>query len=84
VSVPIPLGDGRVAYAATMPDGSLAGYRVTHPCTYQPTTEVGSWIPVGHGEWTLVAESPLHLEPSLRCTVCGDHGWIRDGKWVPS
>jgi len=23
-----------------------------------------------------------HLEPSLLCRACGDHGWIREGKWV--
>ncbi len=31
--------------------------------------------------WTLVSRDPLHLEPSVACH-CGDHGFIRDGKWV--
>lgn len=33
-------------------------------------------------KWTLVSEDPFHLEPSLLCRICGDHGFIRDGKWV--
>lgn len=26
----------------------------------------------------------LTLSPSLLCRTCGNHGWIRDGKWVPA
>ena len=29
----------------------------------------------------LVAEDPLHVEPSILCTACGDHGFIRGGRW---
>lgn len=31
-------------------------------------------------KWQLVSLEPLHVEPSLACH-CGDHGYIRDGKW---
>ena len=31
--------------------------------------------------WELVSLDPLHVEPSIRCG-CGEHGWIRNGKWV--
>lgn len=24
------------------------------------------------------------MSPSLLCTACGNHGYIRDGKWVPA
>lgn len=69
--------------------GQLAGYRVTHPVggvegARSCVSDEGSWIPVGRGQWTLVSENPLTLAPSLLCTVCGDHGFIRDGKWVPA
>lgn len=37
-------------------------------------------IAFGEGHHTLVAESPLHIEPSLLC-FCGRHGFIRDGRW---
>ena len=33
--------------------------------------------------WTVVSWEPLTLSPSLRCG-CGDHGFIRDGRWVPA
>jgi hypothetical protein len=33
-------------------------------------------------KWQVVSREPLHLEPSLLCRICGDHGFIRDGKWV--
>jgi hypothetical protein len=32
--------------------------------------------------WQVVSEDPLTLSPSLLCQLCGDHGWIRDGRWV--
>jgi hypothetical protein len=34
--------------------------------------------------WEIVTWEPLTLSPSLLCTACGHHGWIRDGKWVPA
>jgi hypothetical protein len=37
-----------------------------------------------HAKWTLVSLEPLHLEPSLLCVICGSHGFIRDGLWVPA
>jgi len=33
---------------------------------------------------TLVSEDPLHIEPSILCRACGDHGFIRDGRWQPA
>lgn len=32
--------------------------------------------------WTLVSMEPLHVEPSILCVTHGDHGFIRDGKWM--
>jgi hypothetical protein len=31
--------------------------------------------------WTVESWDPLTLSPSLLC-ACGDHGFIREGKWV--
>lgn len=33
--------------------------------------------------WTVESWEPLTLDPSLQCH-CGDHGHIRDGRWVPA
>lgn len=38
----------------------------------------------GKAYWMLESEDPLTLSPSLSCTACGDHGWVRDGTWVPA
>lgn len=34
--------------------------------------------------WKVKSWEPLTLSPSLLCIRCGDHGFIRDGKWVPA
>jgi hypothetical protein len=31
--------------------------------------------------WTVESWEPLTLRPSLLCRVCGDHGWIVQGRW---
>lgn len=31
--------------------------------------------------WEVVAWEPLTLAPSILCRACGDHGWIRAGRW---
>ena len=38
------------------------------------------WAPVP--VWELESTDPLTVSPSVLCTACGDHGFIRDGKWV--
>lgn len=32
--------------------------------------------------WSVDKWEPLTLSPSLLCKLCGDHGFIREGKWV--
>jgi len=34
--------------------------------------------------WQLVQEDPLTLSPSILCRVCGHHGFIQNGLWVPA
>jgi hypothetical protein len=34
--------------------------------------------------WAVESEDPLTLSPSVLCTTCGHHGFIREGKWVPA
>lgn len=38
----------------------------------------------GLAVWQVEAWEPLSLSPSLLCRVCGSHGYIREGKWVPA
>ena len=37
----------------------------------------------GSPAWHVIREDPLTLTPSVLCH-CGDHGFIRDGAWVPA
>ena len=34
--------------------------------------------------WTVESWEPLTLSPSLLCGVCGHHGFVRNGAWVPA
>ena len=37
-------------------------------------------LPEG-ARWQVISMEPITLSPSLLCRVCGDHGFIRNGKW---
>jgi hypothetical protein len=42
-----------------------------------------SYVPLhGPGAWRVESLEPLTLSPSLLCTQCKTHGFIREGKWV--
>lgn len=32
-------------------------------------------------DWTVVAEAPLTVQPSVCCDRCGLHGWIDEGEF---
>lgn len=36
------------------------------------------------GVWQVESWDPITLSPSVECLVCGDHGWVRSGRWVPA
>jgi hypothetical protein len=38
----------------------------------------------GRPVWTVESWEPLTLSPSLLCRICSNHGWIRQGRWVPA
>lgn len=38
----------------------------------------------GRALWKVESWVPLTLAPSLLCSRCGHHGWIRDGRWCPA
>lgn len=44
-------------------------------------------VPASEGlpgpRWLIEAWDPLTLQPTIRCTACGHHGFIRGGRWVP-
>lgn len=86
----VDIGSGHVIAPVLDKDGNLIGLADEHPgktpgsvCYGSVALEGSSWASDGH-TWRLVQREPLTLEPSILCTVCGDHGWIRDGRWVPA
>lgn len=48
----------------------------------QQVIDAGGWPP--RPKWAVEQEEPLTLSPSLLCTACGHHGFIREGQWVPA
>lgn len=46
-----------------------------------PYKSLTGWPPNG---WDVLSRDPLTLAPSLLCRICGHHGFIREGKWVPA
>jgi hypothetical protein len=88
VSNYLPIGHDVYIEPRRMPDSDMVvGVAYKHPDGKGGTCE--GWVPFkdrympGQG-WDVVSESPLTLSPSLLCRICGHHGFIRDGKWVPA
>lgn len=34
--------------------------------------------------WQVECWEPLTLSPSMLCRICGNHGFVREGRWVPA
>lgn len=34
--------------------------------------------------WRVESWEPLTISPSVLCRQCGNHGFIRDGNWIPA
>jgi hypothetical protein len=66
-------------------DGQFEGMGWWHPCTGGAQREdfIGVKPASGRG-WDVVHKEPLTLFPSIRCLVCGFHGYITKGRWCPA
>ena len=84
------IGDGHEISFVSYRGDAKAGANIRHrtpdgsrECEGYITFEGGAWanefqdIP----KWKVESWEPLTLSPSLLCR-CGDHGWIREGRWV--
>lgn len=38
----------------------------------------------GLSVWQVESWDPLTLSPSLLCRLCNDHGFIKQGRWIPA
>lgn len=85
----IPIGPDHYVTFVTRRDGSKAGIYEWH------RDPQGQWC-AGYilfaqpheshtrPSWTVESEQPLTLSPSVLCRACNNHGWIREGRWVPA
>lgn len=64
-------------------DWGLIWYH-TRPDNGKPCSGCLSWDPADEPHWDLLSREPLTLLPSLHCTACERHGWIKDGHWMPA
>lgn len=81
---PNDLGDGEHRWSWLVEaSGGKKNILWLHRCGDKWST---SWIDITSGEkHRLVCADPLHVEPSILCPAgCGDHGFVRDGRWVPA
>lgn len=86
----IDLGDGvSIAFYAQYDTEPVEGLLWRHDCPGDPRGPESRGDPISFNPpdptgWTVEHWVPLTLSPSLRCTVCGRHGFIRAGRWVPA
>lgn len=67
-------------YAAVVEHPTPSG----EPCASGVTfdSEIARRIEPGKAMWIVESWQPITLSPSLLCLRCGDHGFVRDGRWV--
>ena len=88
----LDLGDGHVLTFAYYKDDKADGCSIAHkkpdgtPCDGWVAFAGRSWAigfaPGAITTWTVEQDDPLTLSPSVLCRSCGDHGFVRAGRWV--
>ncbi len=88
----LDLGDGHTLVFASYEGQARVGATVLHAaadgskCTGWIAFAGRSWAqgfgPDAIATWTVESPEPLTLSPSILCRTCGDHGFVRGGKWV--
>lgn len=90
---PLELGYGVTLRFTSWKDTERVGYIQSHhrPDNGTPCESGGLFDLPGVAEafpdrnrWHVESWDPLTLSPSLLCTACGSHGFIREGRWVPA
>lgn len=89
----LDLGDGHWLTFVDYKGDPRAGARQPHLTDKTETGMCEGWITFEGSAWAAEFDNriptwkvecwePLTLSPSLLCRGCGDHGFIRAGKWV--
>jgi hypothetical protein len=88
---PIDIGHGVSIEFTTWGDHDPAGLIETHVCKDGKPTPGGVMFDLpgvreafpGRALWTVENLDPLTIHPSVMCSQCGHHGWIKAGRWEP-
>jgi hypothetical protein len=92
---PDDLPGNRAAFGFPLPNVPKAGATIYHQSKTDASQECSSGIYFdlpelqqtlnsGKNAWQVQSWEPLTVSPSLLCLRCGDHGFIREGRWVPA
>lgn len=89
---PLDLGHGITLEFASWGEHERAGYVQEHPRPDGGSCYSGGMFDLpGIREhfperalWQVVSWEPLTLSPSMLCRACGNHGFVRAGRWVPA
>jgi hypothetical protein len=88
---PEDLEANRLRYGVPLPDVPKAGLILRHlkpsgeGCSsglFFDLPEIRKHWPSGAKFWKVESWEPLTISPSVLCLTCGDHGFIREGRWV--
>ncbi len=74
-----PLGDRHFVMPT---DRDRRGFFWWHDCTGRSGWGWFGAVEAGASGHKITSSDPLTVQGSLLCTVCGDHGFIRDGRWA--
>lgn len=78
---PIGIGHGHtIAFTRWAPDRELCSGAVAFDVSQEYKERWGDWGK-RRPYWTVESLDPLTISPSVLCD-CGDHGFIRNGRWV--
>lgn len=93
---PDDLPENRATFGVPLPSVERAAFSIAHlnrstgePCVsggYLDSPELRRF-PASFAAaaiWQVESWDPLTLGPSIRCLRCGDHGFVREGRWVPA
>jgi hypothetical protein len=79
---PDDLPANRARYGFPLPNDKRNGGECRSAIHFDIPT-LREWFVEDHF-WQVQSWEPLTVSPSLLCTACGDHGFIREGRWVPA
>lgn len=82
--------DVRIMFSVRRDGGPRIGFSESHrapdgrECAGAVTFDVPEAEGLPGPRWTVESWDPLTISPSILCRICGHHGFVRSGRWVPA